>query len=89
MPYRYDDICPTDAFLRLDQDNHAPFGDTIVELSGSAGFKRRCGRRTDHHAAAGKIGARVPKPEQGAAPHCNPTLFLLNAVLKVDWVRGA
>ncbi len=28
---------------------------------------------------------RVPKPEQGAAPYCNPTLFLLNAVLKVDW----
>ena len=27
------------AFLRLDQDNHAPLGDTIVELSGRAGFK--------------------------------------------------
>jgi hypothetical protein len=39
MPYRCDDICPTDAFLRLDPDNHAPFGDTIVELSGRAGFK--------------------------------------------------
>jgi hypothetical protein len=39
MPNRCDDICPTDAFLRLDQDNHAPFGDTIAELSGRAGFK--------------------------------------------------